>query len=70
MTECAKHSLNHGGITSMNPKFKNNIGIMVPEILMPAKNVDLTKWACVACDQYTSQPVSYTHLTLPTIYSV
>ena len=34
----------------MNPKFKNNIGIMVPEILMPAKNVDLTKWACVACD--------------------
>ena len=40
----------------MNPKFKNNIGIMVPEILMPAKNVDLTKWACVACDQYTSQP--------------
>ena len=56
MTECAKHSLNHGGITSMNPKFKNNIGIMVPEILMPAKNVDLTKWACVACDQYTSQP--------------
>ena len=54
MTECAKHSLNHGGITSMNPKFKNNIGIMVPEILMPAKNVDLTQWACVACDQYLS----------------
>lgn len=40
----------------MNPKFKNNIGICVPELMMPGKKVDLTKWACVACDQYTSQP--------------
>lgn len=40
----------------MNPKFNNNVGIKVPELMMPAKNVDITKWACVACDQYTSQP--------------
>ena len=40
----------------MNPKFRNNIGICVPEIIFPSKDVDLTKWACVACDQYTSQP--------------
>lgn len=40
----------------MNPKFKNNIGICVSELMMPGKKVDLTKWACVACDQYTSQP--------------
>ena len=40
----------------MNPKFKNNIGICVPELMMHGKKVDLTKWACVACDQYTSQP--------------
>ncbi len=40
----------------MNPKFENKIGIHVPELMMPAKNVDMTKWACVACDQYTSQP--------------
>lgn len=40
----------------MNPKFKNNIGICVPELMMPGKGVDFTKWACVACDQYTSQP--------------
>ena len=40
----------------MNPKLKNNIGICVPELMMPGKKVDLTKWACVACDQYTSQP--------------
>lgn len=40
----------------MNSKFKNDIGICVPELMMPAKGVELTKWACVACDQYTSQP--------------
>ena len=26
------------------------------ELLVPAENVDPSKWACVACDQYTSQP--------------
>lgn len=31
-------------------------GIAIPEIWMPSHNVDLTKWACIACDQYTSQP--------------
>ncbi len=40
----------------MNPKFKNNVGVCVPEILFPAESVDLSKWAVVACDQYTSQP--------------
>lgn len=40
----------------MNSKFNNDIGICVPELMMPAKGVELTKWACVACDQYTSQP--------------
>lgn len=40
----------------MNPKFKNNVGIMIPELMMPAKSIDISKWACVACDQYTSQP--------------
>ncbi|MBQ1520316.1 MAG: DUF1015 domain-containing protein, partial [Clostridia bacterium] len=40
----------------MNPKFQNDIGIAVPELMLPNKSVDMTKWACVACDQYTSQP--------------
>jgi hypothetical protein len=31
------------------------IGIKVPRILMPGKNVALDKWAVVACDQYTSE---------------
>ncbi len=33
-----------------------DIGLKVPNILLPRKGVDLTKWAVVACDQYTSQP--------------
>ena len=33
-----------------------DIGLKVPKILLPGKGVDLTKWAVVACDQYTSQP--------------
>ena len=32
------------------------IGLQVPEILLPNKDVDLSKWSVVACDQYTSQP--------------
>ncbi len=32
------------------------IGLQVPTILLPRSGVDLTQWAVVACDQYTSQP--------------
>ncbi|MCL6589412.1 MAG: DUF1015 domain-containing protein [Firmicutes bacterium] len=32
------------------------LGIKIPEFLLPNPAVDLTKWAVVACDQYTSQP--------------
>ncbi|MBL8259686.1 MAG: DUF1015 domain-containing protein [Candidatus Competibacteraceae bacterium] len=32
------------------------IGLQVPTILLPRTGTDLTKWAVVACDQYTSQP--------------
>ena len=28
----------------------------IPEIMFPRKGVDLSKWAVIACDQYTSQP--------------
>ena len=30
-------------------------GMTVPEILLPKKGTDLTKWAVIACDQYTSE---------------
>jgi hypothetical protein len=33
-----------------------NLGIIPPDILLPNKDVDLQKWAVVACDQYTSEP--------------
>ncbi len=32
------------------------IGLQVPKLLLPGVGVDLTKWAVIACDQYTSQP--------------
>jgi len=31
------------------------IGIQIPRILMPSKNISMKKWAVVACDQYTSE---------------
>lgn len=33
-----------------------SIGIQIPEVLLPSKEINYTKWAVVACDQYTSQP--------------
>lgn len=32
------------------------IGLMAPRIAVPNENIDLTRWAVIACDQYTSQP--------------
>jgi len=31
-------------------------GIKMPQVLLPEKGTNLTKWAVVACDQYTSNP--------------
>ncbi|MGN0788879.1 MAG: DUF1015 domain-containing protein [Christensenellales bacterium] len=30
--------------------------VKIPTILLPRKDIDLTKWAVIACDQFTSQP--------------
>jgi len=38
----------------MNPVF--DIGLKRPRILLPKSDVDLKKWAVIACDQFTSQP--------------
>ncbi len=32
------------------------IGIQIPEIYLPKSGIDLSKWAVIACDQFTSQP--------------
>ena len=33
-----------------------DIGIQIPDVFLPEKSIDLTKWAVIACDQFTSQP--------------
>ena len=37
-------------------KIINDIGIQIPQVYLPKKGTDLTKWAVIACDQFTSQP--------------
>jgi len=58
-----------------------DLAIMAPEILIPRKDVDLGRWAVIACDQFTSEPTywsqvedltagvpSASHMILPEIY--
>jgi hypothetical protein len=58
-----------------------DLGILIPEVYLPRPGIDLTKWAVIAVDQFTSQPEywdqvehivgaapSTFHLTLPEIY--
>jgi hypothetical protein len=58
-----------------------SVGVGLPEILLPAPGIDMSKWAVVACDQFTSQPgyweqvekftgssPSTLHLIFPEIY--
>jgi hypothetical protein len=33
-----------------------DLGIQIPEVHLPKPGTDLTKWAVIACDQFTSQP--------------
>ncbi len=33
-----------------------NLGIAVPELLLPNSNIDLEQWAVIACDQHTASP--------------
>jgi len=37
-------------------KTHESIAIGIPDILLPKTGVDLTKWAVIACDQFTSEP--------------
>jgi hypothetical protein len=62
-------------------KIYDNIGVQIPQVWLPRAGVDLTRWAVIACDQYTSQPEywqqveqivgeapSTLHLTFPEVY--
>ena len=33
-----------------------SIALGIPEVLLPREGIDPTKWAVIACDQYTSEP--------------
>ena len=46
----------------------STIAIQVPDIYLPRSGVDLTKWAVIACDQFTSQP-EYWHTVEKTVGS-
>jgi hypothetical protein len=37
-------------------KIYSEIGVQIPQIYLPKPGTDLTKWATIACDQFTSQP--------------
>lgn len=37
-------------------KIFDDIGVLIPEVLLPKAGVDLRKWAVIAVDQFTSQP--------------
>ncbi|MFZ5819588.1 MAG: DUF1015 family protein, partial [Chloroflexota bacterium] len=37
-------------------KIISDIGIQIPQMYLPKPGTDLTRWAVIACDQFTSQP--------------
>jgi hypothetical protein len=37
-------------------KIISDLGIQIPQVYLPKNDIDLTKWAVIACDQFTSQP--------------
>ena len=58
-----------------------NLALQVPTILLPKADIDLSRWAVIACDQYTSEPEywatvdrltagqpSTLHLVFPEVY--
>jgi hypothetical protein len=40
----------------MSMKIIHDLGIQIPQVYLPKPGTDLTKWAVIACDQFTSQP--------------
>jgi hypothetical protein len=37
-------------------KIYGDIGVQIPQVYLPKPGIDLTKWAVIACDQFTSEP--------------
>jgi len=62
-------------------RFYDSIGVQIPQVLLPRPGLDLTRWAVIACDQFTSEAdywcavedfvgdePSTLHLILPEVY--
>jgi uncharacterized protein (DUF1015 family) len=49
---CATARINTKNMNDINKQLAGN-GIRTPSIILPAKNIDLEKWAVIACDQFT-----------------
>ena len=47
-------------------KTYEDIGVSIPEVYLPRPGTDLSKWAVVACDQFTSEP-EYWHKVEKTV---
>lgn len=47
--------MQHPATTGL-PRSYAHLGIQVPTVYLPGSDVDMSCWAVVACDQYTSQP--------------
>ena len=43
-------------------KIINDLGIQIPQVYLPKPGTDFTKWAVIACDQFTSQPEYWTEV--------
>jgi len=37
-------------------KVYESLALVIPEVLIPKEDVDFTRWAVIACDQFTSEP--------------
>jgi hypothetical protein len=43
-------------MTTVGEPILEGLPICVPKVLLPRKDISLAKWACVACDQFESEP--------------
>lgn len=50
-------SYHHNMSSTKLIKQQESLGVVIPKVLIPARNkVNFTKWATIACDQFTSEP--------------
>ena len=40
----------------------DEVGLKVPEILFPKEGINLTKFSCIAADQYTQDQIGRAHV--------